>query len=507
MANLPESPQWADGVYQIERNDPVGGGPDGVANKPLKDLTNRTRWLYEKFGTAFDNLGWMQLGEWAVGLEVSLPTQIVYYNGSWYRYRGNLDAPHVIAGESPEEDGGVWSGDNPDGMWVDVGDASLRADLESSDGASLIGTTTGRRLNQKLHYILSADDYGFCGDLTGDKSADFAAMLSDASERGIKIINFPANTAFSIETTIANMHNIILMGNAEIFTTNPNNRYIKCHKQNNPAQEVDFTDVGDLSSFCNAVLRAKYVGIKPNVVFIGDSIFMGGHNYHDYTSPTARIEKLINDAVGVSCRFHNRAIAGSNIGEVIGVIPSYANTETTHAPGEAAWITNASSTWLSYIAGLAPDLVVIGFGMNSDNSYDVQDVIAVRAALKSLSSAPSLIWVSTPMRTIDASKFLGTYPGNEYSNSAGISYAMYARYIGDTVIDVNRASGIVMLGIDNASAAIFPEKPERHKITGGTSSAVGLYISATLESGGVISSTEYTRDCAVEFRVTNQGGG
>lgn len=150
MANLPESPQWADGVYQIERNDPVGGGPDGAANKPLKDLTNRTRWLYEKFGTAFDNLGWMQLGEWAVGLEVSLPTQIVYYSGSWYRYRGNLDAPHVIAGASPADDGGVWSGDNPDGAWVDAGDASLRSDLSRPSGASIPTTSSGKSVQDEL---------------------------------------------------------------------------------------------------------------------------------------------------------------------------------------------------------------------------------------------------------------------------------------------------------------------------------------------------------------------
>ncbi|KHS86509.1 hypothetical protein [Pectobacterium carotovorum] len=148
MSHLPKVPEWAEGVYQLERNDPVSGGPlridekgkeRGTANKPLIDLANRTEWLKEKYDTAFDNLGWMQLGEWVVGLEVSLPNQIVNYGGSWYRYRGSLDIPHVIAGESPEEDGGVWSGDNPDGVWVDVGDASLRANLSSSDGLRLVG--------------------------------------------------------------------------------------------------------------------------------------------------------------------------------------------------------------------------------------------------------------------------------------------------------------------------------------------------------------------------------
>ncbi len=162
MSYLPNVPEWAEGVYQLERNDPVSGGPlridekgkeRGTANKPLIDLANRTAWLKEKYDTAFDGLGWMQLGLWAVGLEVSLPTQIVSFDGSWYRYRGNLDVPHVIAGESPEEDGGVWSGDNPDGVWVDVGEASLRLDLSSLDedkGTFLVKDRTGKNLQDAL---------------------------------------------------------------------------------------------------------------------------------------------------------------------------------------------------------------------------------------------------------------------------------------------------------------------------------------------------------------------
>ncbi|MEQ9891378.1 hypothetical protein [Pectobacterium aroidearum] len=45
MANLSESPQWADGIYQIEMSDPVVGGPDGVSNRQAKELANRTSYL------------------------------------------------------------------------------------------------------------------------------------------------------------------------------------------------------------------------------------------------------------------------------------------------------------------------------------------------------------------------------------------------------------------------------------------------------------------------------
>lgn len=48
MANLPESPTYEAGVYQIEVSDPVIGGPDGISNKPLRALANRTNWLKAK---------------------------------------------------------------------------------------------------------------------------------------------------------------------------------------------------------------------------------------------------------------------------------------------------------------------------------------------------------------------------------------------------------------------------------------------------------------------------
>lgn len=45
MANLTESATYDAGVYQIETVDPVSGGPTGIANKPLINLANRTKYL------------------------------------------------------------------------------------------------------------------------------------------------------------------------------------------------------------------------------------------------------------------------------------------------------------------------------------------------------------------------------------------------------------------------------------------------------------------------------
>ncbi|MGP5800249.1 hypothetical protein ACTX0F_32945, partial [Pseudomonas aeruginosa] len=45
MATLPESPEYASGIYQIETSDPVVGGPGGVSNKQGEQLACRTAWL------------------------------------------------------------------------------------------------------------------------------------------------------------------------------------------------------------------------------------------------------------------------------------------------------------------------------------------------------------------------------------------------------------------------------------------------------------------------------
>lgn len=45
MTNLTEKEQWEDGVYQIEKTDPVVGGPEGLSNRQGQQLANRTKYL------------------------------------------------------------------------------------------------------------------------------------------------------------------------------------------------------------------------------------------------------------------------------------------------------------------------------------------------------------------------------------------------------------------------------------------------------------------------------
>lgn len=51
MANLPETAQWEDGIYQLETTDPVEGGENGIDNVQAKLLANRTAYLKQQLET------------------------------------------------------------------------------------------------------------------------------------------------------------------------------------------------------------------------------------------------------------------------------------------------------------------------------------------------------------------------------------------------------------------------------------------------------------------------
>lgn len=147
---LKESEQHIEHVARSR--DSAGNGVLSVTDTIRgESVSNRTLDGLEKLYTdKIESLGYQQLGDYAVGLSVTSRDQIVFYDGSWYMYRGDL--PHFTSGATLPEDGGIWSQANPDGLWVDVGDLSLRNDLINGDG-SLIGTQNEESLKSYLTRI------------------------------------------------------------------------------------------------------------------------------------------------------------------------------------------------------------------------------------------------------------------------------------------------------------------------------------------------------------------
>ncbi|WP_436875795.1 phage head-binding domain-containing protein [Siccibacter turicensis] len=85
--------------------------------------------------------GYITKKSFEIGATLDTPNTVLQWesNGEFYRWDGSWTQPKVVpAGSTPDSTGGIGQG-----KWVGVGDATLRQQLSSTDGSSLIGTPDG----------------------------------------------------------------------------------------------------------------------------------------------------------------------------------------------------------------------------------------------------------------------------------------------------------------------------------------------------------------------------
>ncbi|HIF7220143.1 TPA: hypothetical protein ACX4AM_004828, partial [Klebsiella pneumoniae] len=177
-------------------------------------------------------IGWQELGNWAVGLAVDNRQQIVYYNGSWYKYLGELE--HVIAGGSPENDGGVWSAANPTGKWSNIGDAALRSNLGSGEGAMMVyrnASPLARIIRSSIfEYLTEADQQALLTTPGVNVIADYA--LKDAVADGVMVLDIPWNVGalnFGLDpATLPLGFQFIGWGCRRPYTIDDDNSFLNC---------------------------------------------------------------------------------------------------------------------------------------------------------------------------------------------------------------------------------------------------------------------------------------
>ena len=169
-------------------------------NQYYTDRFGKRRWTISGFQSvaeeAIRNYGYITMDSFEDGATLTLPNQVLRYEATGEYYRWDGEFPKTISsGSTPETAGGIGLG-----MWVSVGDASLRSNLgNNSDiylGDNLIAVKqpfTGARSrtqHDKNKDVISVADFeGF--DPTGatDSSAAFNAALQAA-----KLSDYAANT-------------------------------------------------------------------------------------------------------------------------------------------------------------------------------------------------------------------------------------------------------------------------------------------------------------------------
>lgn len=129
MTRLPESSLWEEEIELISRSERVSGGLDGVANRPLKSLANRTRYLKEK-SEASDGLIAEKVSAvktFAEGATLGSPRDEILF-GTYRLVWTGVFPKTVPANSTPQGTGGIGAGG-----WAYTSDAVIRRDLSSAD--------------------------------------------------------------------------------------------------------------------------------------------------------------------------------------------------------------------------------------------------------------------------------------------------------------------------------------------------------------------------------------
>ncbi len=135
MTKLPESSLWEEEIELISRSERVSGGLDGVANRPLKSLANRTRYLKTKSDNS-DELVAEKVSaakSFAEGATLESPRDEILHGVYRLVWTGAFPKS-VPADSSPKTTGGVGAG-----CWAYTSDAVIRSGLASSEGFGMIG--------------------------------------------------------------------------------------------------------------------------------------------------------------------------------------------------------------------------------------------------------------------------------------------------------------------------------------------------------------------------------
>lgn len=149
---------------------------------------------------AIRNYGYITMDSFEDGATLTLPNQVLRYEatGEYYRWDGAFPKD-VAPGSTPATTGGVGFG-----AWVSVGDASLRSDLNSISGASIVKTTSGESTQNVLDK--ASDLYAeYFGDLTAP----------DATTAMQAAINYAANEKreLKVRTSSINISQLVLPDN------------------------------------------------------------------------------------------------------------------------------------------------------------------------------------------------------------------------------------------------------------------------------------------------------
>lgn len=158
------------------------------------------RWVAQQAIAAF---GYITMDSFQKGAVLTLPNHVLRWalpdgDGEYYRWDGDL--PKIVPPNStPELTGGVMTG-----AWVGVGDASLRANLGSSEkgfGLSMVALEQGGNTQQAIKYITpemfgAVSDYDPVTDTGHDDTLALKKAIAVAITLGYRDVRVPSGANY-----------------------------------------------------------------------------------------------------------------------------------------------------------------------------------------------------------------------------------------------------------------------------------------------------------------------
>jgi lysophospholipase L1-like esterase len=352
--------------------------------------------------------------------------------------------------------------------------------------------------------------FGAKGDGTTDDTEAINDACYMAKYLNINNVYLPNNT-YLCNREILNSDGISFVGEGYIKPISRNNFADKTRKK--------YTQIRQINHFNReTILKAKSLANKFNntntpikIAVWGDSISTTtSSNLHNlkygaksievcqFTSPDSiingdsyvshLISQLLTSFPKNTFSFKNFSIPGLGINDW----------------GKDKMFDGVTKRWIDHIKDYEPDIVIIAFGMNTDNIVAqkyYKTMLDVIDELEQLLTPPliALLTTPTPANNMDDTIGWDAFGGIEQQNFryvAASACRAIAKEKGCYLIDVNRLSSIKRYGFDSASEFVSFNKIENLEVGGGSYNQKFLF-----NNNAIVGLTEYMNDYVVKFKL------
>lgn len=212
MTRLPESSSWEEEIELISRSERVAGGLDGPANRPLKSLANRTRYLKDQADTADESIAEKvsAVKTFAEGATLESPREEILFDSYRLVWTGEFPKT-VLAGSTPQGTGGIGAG-----CWAYTSDAVIRQNLGSGEeglGADLVSASAYHSVREILSRTKTYSDYGKSLPINGYDEDFYASVFANKPEDNDLYLPGKLNIAADLYGTSNNAALLTLLGN------------------------------------------------------------------------------------------------------------------------------------------------------------------------------------------------------------------------------------------------------------------------------------------------------